>query len=204
VRSDRPSGGEDRCPGRATGGPDSGPPKPSGQRESGGLLRRIRVYLVTFCLAIVFGWHTVVFVRAETTWMAEHLGRGTWVESVWPGLADWVEHLHIAFATTYTTWPVIAYCMDWLAYACIVLLILMLGAVQDPVRNVWIVEAFLIGCVIGFVMPLAIGSVRGIPLFWRLIDSSFGLAGSIWLLWTLRLIRRLEAVQGGRTIDPGT
>ncbi len=159
----------------------------------------IRVCLSLFFVGLVFGLHTVVFVRAETTWMADRFGRGTFVEERWPTVAAWFEHLHIAFATTYTTYPVIAYCMDWLGYACIVLAVLMVGAIKDPVRNIWIVQAFMVGCTIAFVMPLVMGPLRGIPLFWRLIDSSFGLVGFFLLLLPYRLIRGLEA----SSADPG-
>ncbi len=153
----------------------------------------IRVCLGLFFVGILFGLHTVVFVRAETTWMADLLGRGTFVDERWPAVAAWFEHLHIAFATTYTTYPVIAYCMDWLGYACVVLAVLMIGAIKDPVRNLWIVQAFMIGCAIAFLMPLVMGPLRGIPLFWRLIDSSFGLVGFVLSGLAYRLIRRLEA-----------
>ena len=45
------------------------------------------------------------------------------------------------------------------------------------------------------VLPLALiaGPLRGIPLFWRLIDCSFGVLGAVPLLICRRHIRQLEA-----------
>jgi hypothetical protein len=44
------------------------------------------------------------------------------------------------------------------------------------------------------VVPLALiaGPVRGIPFFWRIIDSSFGIVGAVPLLLCLRYTRQLE------------
>lgn len=159
----------------------------------------VRLYLALFLLVILFGLHTVVFVESETALMAEYVGKGTMVETIWPGFSAWIEHLHTAFALTYTSFPVVAYCMDWLAYVCIVLAIFVLGAIRDPVRNIWIVKAFIIGCALAFLLPLIMGPVRGIPVFWRWIDSSFGALGFLFLLLPYRLIRRLEANECHRT-----
>jgi hypothetical protein len=51
----------------------------------------------------------------------------------------------------------------------------------------------LIACVA--VIPLAFiaGPLRGIPMFWRLIDCSFGIGGALPLLWALRIVERAEA-----------
>ncbi|GAA0654084.1 hypothetical protein GCM10010193_00280 [Kitasatospora atroaurantiaca] len=44
------------------------------------------------------------------------------------------------------------------------------------------------------IIPLALicGPLRGIPLYWRFVDMSFGVIGVIPLLIVLRGIRRLE------------
>ena len=45
------------------------------------------------------------------------------------------------------------------------------------------------------VVPLAFicGAMRGIPVYWRLIDCSFGVFGVVPLLYCLRLLPRIEA-----------
>jgi hypothetical protein len=44
------------------------------------------------------------------------------------------------------------------------------------------------------VLPLALiaGPIRGIPLYWRLIDCSFGIVGVVPLLVCLGYVRQLE------------
>ena len=46
------------------------------------------------------------------------------------------------------------------------------------------------------VVPLALiaGEIRGIPLWWRLIDCGFGVGGFVPLWFAARLVRRLQAV----------
>jgi hypothetical protein len=63
---------------------------------------------------------------------------------------------------------------------------------RDPVRNRWVVTFGLIAC--AAVVPLALlaGALRGIPLFWRLIDCAFGVCGAALLWPCLRAINELE------------
>jgi len=46
------------------------------------------------------------------------------------------------------------------------------------------------------VIPLALiaGQIRGIPIYWRLIDCSFGVFGAIPLLLCLRWVRQLGPI----------
>jgi hypothetical protein len=49
------------------------------------------------------------------------------------------------------------------------------------------------------VFPLAFiaGAVRGIPMYWRLIDCSFGVAGLIPLSACYRAVEALERMRAG-------
>ena len=49
------------------------------------------------------------------------------------------------------------------------------------------------------VIPLAVicGPIRGIPIYWTLVDCSFGVFGAIPLLYVLRLIRQRPPVRAG-------
>lgn len=69
------------------------------------------------------------------------------------------------------------------------------GPIKDPVRNVWVVRWAVIAC--GAIIPLALicGPLRGIPLYWRFIDMSFGVVGVIPLLVVLHGIRSIERSQ---------
>jgi hypothetical protein len=155
-------------------------------------LKWIRIYLIVFALGLLFALHTVVVVQPETGLFVRYLGHGTFMDSVLPFVSDWVEHLHLAISDTYQKYPVIAYCMDWLSFACIVFLIFIYGAIRDPVRNVWIIQSFMTACVLAFLLPFVVGPFREIPIFWRLIDCSFGFFGFLWLWLPYRWIKTIS------------
>ena len=89
-------------------------------------------------------------------------------------------------------YPFMAYGYDWLAFAHIVIAVAFIGPLRDPVRNKWVVEFGMIACVM--VVPLAFiaGAARGIPVYWRLIDCSFGIIGFVPLRICHAKISRLE------------
>jgi hypothetical protein len=60
-----------------------------------------------------------------------------------------------------------------------------IGALRDPVRNRWLFDFGLIACVLVIPYALVLGGLRGIPVWWRLIDCSFGVFGFI-PLWFCR------------------
>lgn len=80
-------------------------------------------------------------------------------------------------------YPFLAYGTDWLAFGHVVIAIAFLGALRDPVRNIWLFNFGLIACVLVVPWALVFGALRGIPIQWRLIDCSFGVIGFIpvWL-----------------------
>jgi hypothetical protein len=57
----------------------------------------------------------------------------------------------------------------------------------------WIVISGMIACVFVPVLAFVCGSVRGIPFFWCLIDSSFGIVGIVPLIFIYRWTRRCSA-----------
>ena len=149
-------------------------------------------WLVLFFLGVLFGLHTVVFVEAETAFFVKYLGSGTAFSEKLPFISSWIDTLYVSVSNTYETYPVIAYCMDWLSYACVVFAIFMIGAIRQPVKNVWIVQVYLIACLLAAVLPFVAGPFRDIPIFWRFIDGSFGIIGFLILLPAYRLIKKLE------------
>ncbi len=66
------------------------------------------------------------------------------------------------------------------------------GAIRDPVHNIWIFAFGMIACVLVVPYAFVFGATRGIPIWWRLIDCSFGILGAIPLLYVLRVSRRIR------------
>src|SRR4029079_19348442 len=98
---------------------------------------------------------------------------------------------------TYARYPFIAYGTDWLALAHLVLAILFVGPYRDPVRNKWVIDFGLIACAAVIPLALICGPLRGIPLYWRLIDCSFGVFGAIPLLYCVHLTRLMGIGSNG-------
>ena len=163
-------------------------------------LRRIRFWLAAFIAGLFLSGVTAFPLQSELRWLLSCLHAGSlqpMAEST--GLLPWIERVYVALSTTNSHYPFLAYGTDWLAFAHVVIAVAFIGPYIDPVRNKWVVTFGLVVC--AGVIPLALiaGSMRGIPLPWRLIDCSFGILGSVPLLICKRSILALEC-RGGRRI----
>jgi hypothetical protein len=96
---------------------------------------------------------------------------------------------------TNSKYPFIAYGFDWLAFGHLVIAVAFIGVWRDPVRNVWVVEFGKIACVMVIPWAIIFGGLRGIPVYWRLIDCSFGVFGIVPLWCCGRLIERLSVAR---------
>jgi hypothetical protein len=154
-------------------------------------LRTIRIWLSVFIVGLVLSGITAFPLQHEIDWLATTLQGGR-IEVAAPGLMYWLQRVRLALHETGRQYPFLAYGTDWLAFAHLVLAVAFIGPLRDPVRNKWVLVFGLIGC--AGVVPLALiaGQVRGIPLYWRLIDCSFGVFGAIPLIICLRAVRQLE------------
>jgi hypothetical protein len=160
-------------------------------------IRQIRLLLGFFVVALVASGLTAFPLVWETRLLAGWMGEGTGEADVMPGLAWWLSYVHQTLEATYGSYPFLAYGTDWLAFAHVVIAIAFLGPIRDPVRNVWVVQWAMIACVLVVPLALICGPIRGIPLFWRLIDCSFGILGLVPLVIVYRMIRRLAEEDGG-------
>jgi hypothetical protein len=87
------------------------------------------------------------------------------------------------------------YGTDWLAFGHFVIAIAFIGPMRDPVRNIWVIHFGIIACLLIIPYAFIFGAIRGIPIWWRLIDCSFGIFGVIPLLLALRGTNRLEQLR---------
>jgi hypothetical protein len=106
------------------------------------------------------------------------------------GFRRWIAFVSFGLQKTYATFPFIGYGTDWLAFGHLIIALFFIGPFRDPVRNAWVLRVGLVAC--AAVVPLALicGAIRGIPLAWRLLDCSFGLAGAIPLSYCLNLTKK--------------
>jgi hypothetical protein len=156
-------------------------------------LRRIRFWLAVFIAGLVLSGVTAFPLQTEVGWLTSILNTDALrpiAEST--HLLRWVERVNDALTATNARYPFLAYGTDWLAFGHLVIAVAFLGPYIDPVRNKWFITFGLIAC--AGVIPLALiaGEIRGIPLPWRLVDCSFGVVGSVPLLFCRQSIVALE------------
>jgi hypothetical protein len=108
------------------------------------------------------------------------------------GLGFWIATVRDGLRAQHVAYPWLAYGTDWLAFGHIVIALFFFGPLREPVANAWVLKIGLIAC--AGVLPLALicGPIREIPFYWRLIDCSFGVFGSLPLLYCLRLTKHLR------------
>jgi hypothetical protein len=109
-------------------------------------------------------------------------------------VGSWLNDLYIAVKNTGKNYPYLFYGYDWLAFAHVVLAIVFIGPYKDPVKNKWVIEFGAIACLLIIPFALIAGYFRGIPIWWRLIDCSFGIFGIIPLSVCYNKINQIEKI----------
>jgi hypothetical protein len=159
------------------------------------LLRRTRAILIFFVVGLVASGLTAFPLQWELDVLSRVAGIAPDVRPEnYSDLQRWIVLVHAGLDDTYARYPFMAYGTDWLAFAHIVIGIAFVGAVRDPVRNLWVITWGMIACVLVVPLALVCGPLRGIPLYWQLIDCSFGVFGIIPLWLARRYAVQLERV----------
>jgi hypothetical protein len=104
----------------------------------------------------------------------------------------WINTVYNAVKITNSQFPYLSYGTDWLAFAHLVIAIAFIGPLKDPIKNIWVIEFGMIACVTIFPLAFIAGAIRHIPIFWRLIDCSFGIIGLIPLYYCRVNIKKLS------------
>ena len=156
------------------------------------ILRKLRLVLGLFTAALILSGLTAFPLKSEM----EHVVAIRGLEHMAPaeagnGFDRWILTIRNGLRESYARYPWLAYGTDWLAFAHLVIAVFFTGAFIDSVRNVWILQAGIIACVLVVPFALGMGAARGIPIGWRLIDCSFGVLGII-PLWLCR--REIQAL----------
>ena len=153
------------------------------------LQRRIRLLTWLFIIGLALSGATAVPLQWELDMSARILGAADSSSGeATSGLSEWILKVRDALRDTNAKYPFIGYGFDWLAFGHFMIAIAFVGALRDPVRNVWLFQFGMIACVLVVPYAFVFGGLRGIPIYWRLIDCSFGVVGflPLWLCyrWT--------------------
>jgi hypothetical protein len=145
-------------------------------------LTRTRIFLALFSSALILSGMTAIFAWQGLQLLSPLFGHASALNALWPSMAEWLSLVHEAVEQTYDRYPFLAYGYDWLAFGHFIIAIPFLMAIRDPIRHSWVTTYGIAACVA--VLPFAIlfGAIRGIPVFWRVIDTMFGVGGLVVLL----------------------
>ena len=149
------------------------------------LQRQVRLLILFFMFALTVSGLTAIPLQWELAVLNQWMGLDSFVARFWPSLAEWIDRVNTGVQNGYGQYPFLAYGTDWLAFAHILIAVLFIGPLRDPVRNLWVIEFGMIACALIVPWTLILGTARGIPPFWQLIDMSFGIFGFI-PLWLVR------------------
>jgi len=151
-------------------------------------LRRVKILLIFFAICLIFSGVTAFPIERQLA-IAASWTDGSGSQSP---LADWIRRTYEGVHETNERFPFIAYGTDWLAFAHLVIALAFIGPIRDPVKNIWVIEFGFIACVAVLPMAFIAGEAREIPIFWRLIDCTFGVAGGLVLSICYYDIKRME------------
>lgn len=150
------------------------------------LTRRIRLCIWVMIAGLFISGITAFPIETELGWLVQS---PQYPASLWQ---QWLAVVYQAVKYVNQNYPYLSYGTDWLAFAHVMLAVLFIGPLKDPLKNSWVIEFGIIAAIA--ICPLAFiaGEIRGIPIFWRLTDCSFGVVALAVLLPCYRMIRKVE------------
>jgi hypothetical protein len=150
------------------------------------ILFRIRALIIFFIIATALSGITAFPIETELSWLLRH-------PSLMPGnMKLFISKAYEGIHQTNSSYPMLAYGYDWLAFAHLVIALIFIGPLINPVKNIWVIDWAIITCIAVIPLALIAGTIRSIPFYWRMIDCSFGVFGIIPLLIVRSWIKKLE------------
>jgi hypothetical protein len=149
------------------------------------LRRRIRQCLWFVIIGLALSGITAFPLETELKFLSNHVSPSSM-------MGNWLHITYNAVRATNRQFPTLSYGTDWLAFAHMVIAVVFIGPLRDPVKNIWVIQFGIIACIGVFPLAFIAGSIRGIPLFWQLIDCSFGVIGIVPLYFSYKYARLLE------------
>jgi hypothetical protein len=157
------------------------------------LRSRIRGWTLFFICGLFVSGATAVPIRTEVALGARVLGQDfTAGGAIPPRVSAWLRTVHDAVEATANQAPLMFYGTDWLAFGHFVIGLAFVGALRDPVRNRWLYQFGMMACALVPIWALVFGQLRGIPLWWRMIDAAFGVVGFLPMWLCNRWVSELE------------
>jgi hypothetical protein len=164
--------------------------------NSGQALARFRISLGIFVFGLILSGVTAFPLLAEMRLVTSFLGVG---EATSPeehsGILYWLLAVRFGLEDVYAKYPWMAYGTDWLAFGHIVIAFLFVHPLLRPAESRPVLIAGIAACIAVIPLAFVCGAIRGIPIYWRLIDCAFGIFGSIPLIYCLRLLPHMRSME---------
>jgi len=154
-------------------------------------LTQIRLILAAFSAALVLSGITAIFPLEGLRLLAPLYEPGSFLYRWWPEMAGWLALVRTALGDVTANYPFLLYGYDWLAFGHFIIAIPFLIALRDPLSNAWVVPFGIAACLLVLPHAIVFGATRGIPLYWRFVDTLFGIGG---LLLLLVIRKRLQSL----------
>ena len=155
--------------------------------------------MLVFITGLVLSGVTAFPLLLELKILASALGAGDAQSAEgYHGVTFWILTVRHGLEATYTRYPWIAYGTDWLAFGHLVIAMFFVGPLVNPSSGRATIYTGIVACAAVIPLALICGPMRGIPVYWRLVDCSFGVLGVLPLIYCLRLIPQIERSQRGR------
>lgn len=159
--------------------------------------RVVRILLALFMFGLLVSGLTAFPLLFEINILERLIGKGSFMLTIWPAMANWISFVYRGLHEVNNQYPFMFYGTDWLAFAHITIAVFFIGPFRDPIRNIWVIQAGMIACILLIPLALVCGSIRGLPSFWIVIDCSFGVFGIIPLVIAYRVTRRIRLAETG-------
>ncbi len=153
------------------------------------LKKIIKIWIFLFIIGLVLSGLTAFPIETQLSIAANNM---TWLPNF---LYDWIKEVYDAVKETNSKYPFISYGTDWLAFAHLVIAVAFIGPYLNPTKNIWVIQFGMISCIMVIPLALIAGHIREIPMFWRIIDCSFGIFGIIPLYICYKHIKKLEEIE---------
>ncbi len=155
-------------------------------------LKKIRWAISLVIIGLVISGLTAFPLLTELNLMSGWVANdGDLNPAHYEGMAHWILKVREGLDTTYASYPFIAYGTDWLAFAHIMIALFFILPWMDPQRYVGVLYIGVVCSLLIFPLAFICGTMREIPIYWQLIDCSFGVLCLLPLWVAIRLVRRL-------------
>lgn len=152
-------------------------------------LRQIRLAILIVIVGLVVSGLTAFPLLHELNFLSRLLVGSATDPSGHTGFVQWILRVREGLEETYRRYPFIAYGTDWLAFAHLMIAVFFVLPWRDPVRYSGVLWVGIFCSLMIFPLAFICGPIRGIPFWWSVIDSSFGVFCILPLAFALRKIR---------------